>query len=137
MISYSQVFLGDMAKVALVYPICFPTRKRPSLLLKVDISRAFDSVSWPFLLEVIHKIGFPNKWLDCTSTLLSTASTRVMLNCSPGQRIYHASGLRQGDPLSLMHFLLIMEVLNAMIRKADDWNIYQQLGVRAIPMWMI
>jgi hypothetical protein len=28
-------------------------RKKSSLLLKVDISRAFDSVAWPFLLEVM------------------------------------------------------------------------------------
>jgi hypothetical protein len=32
-----------------------------------------------------------------------------------------------------MLFLLVMEVLNAMIRKADEWNLLEKLGVRAIP----
>jgi hypothetical protein len=35
--------------------------------------------------------------------------------------------------LSLMLFMLVMEVLNAMIRKANSWLLYQQLWVNAIP----
>jgi hypothetical protein len=28
-------------------------RKRPSLLLKIDIARAFDFVAWSFLIEIL------------------------------------------------------------------------------------
>jgi hypothetical protein len=31
-----------------------------------------------------------------------------------------------------MLFVMLMEVLNAMIRKADSWSLYQQLGVNMI-----
>lgn len=40
------------------------SRKFPSLLLKVDIAKAFDSVGWPFLIEVLEHIGFPRRWRD-------------------------------------------------------------------------
>jgi hypothetical protein len=33
-------------------------RHRLSLLLKVDISRIFDSVSWPFLIDIMAHVGF-------------------------------------------------------------------------------
>jgi hypothetical protein len=60
-------------------------------------------------------MGFPRPWIDWISALLSSAHTRILLNGVPGERIYHARGLRQGDPLSPMLFLLVMEVLNGLI----------------------
>jgi hypothetical protein len=57
-------------------------------------------------------VRFPVAWWEWKSILLSSASTRVQLNGVHGERIYHARGLGQGDPLSLMLFVLVMEILN-------------------------
>jgi hypothetical protein len=107
-------------------------RQKPCLLLKIDIARAFDSVSWPFLMEILQHFGFPLAWRNWISVFLSTASSRVMVNGNPGRKICHGRGLRQGDPLSPMLFLLVMEALNALLRKADEWNLFHRLGVQAI-----
>jgi hypothetical protein len=50
-----------------------------------------------------------------------------------GDRISHTKGLSQGDPLSPMLFLFIMEVLHALIQKADTWSLLNPIGVCAIP----
>jgi hypothetical protein len=34
------------------------------ILLKIDIAKVFDSVAWPFLLEVLERMGFPERWHD-------------------------------------------------------------------------
>ena len=52
--------------------------------------------------------------------MLSSASTKVILNGSPGRRICHARGLRQGDPLSPLLFVIVMEGLNALLKLADN-----------------
>jgi hypothetical protein len=59
-------------------------------------------------------------------------STRVLLNDSPRQRICHARGLHQGDPLSLLLFILAMEVLSAIFHKGDSCALLQAMGVRQI-----
>jgi hypothetical protein len=102
------------------------------LLLNVDIARAFDSISWHFNLEVMHFMGFSTLWCDWVSTILSTASTKVLLNGTLGERICHTCGLHQGDPLSPILFLLVMEVLSTLIRKSEVWMLQPPLEVCSI-----
>jgi hypothetical protein len=68
--------------------------KIASLFLKLDISKAFDSVSWAFLIEVLSHLGFGPIWRNLISILLFTSSTQVLLNGSPGICIAHQRGLR-------------------------------------------
>lgn len=93
-------------------------KKCPTLLLKVDLAKAFDSVAWPFLLEVLQHVGFLARWREWLSTMLRTASTKVTVNGRPGRRIRHMRGLRQGDMLSPLLFVIVMEILNELIAEA-------------------
>ena len=58
--------------------------KEPQVMLKFDIARAFDSVSWGFLFQILRKMGFGPRFYELVAILLYTASTRVMLNGEPG-----------------------------------------------------
>jgi len=89
-------------------------RSIPTVLLKIDIAKAFDSVPWPFLLKALQHIGFSRRWINWICILLSTASTKVLVNGVIGRRIAHARGLCQRDPISPMLFVIIMEVLNSL-----------------------
>lgn len=50
-------------------------KKKPALFIKLDISKAFDSIGWSFLLEVLENLGFSTKWRDWITALLGTASS--------------------------------------------------------------
>lgn len=72
--------------------------KRASVLLKLDITKAFDSVQWPFLFDVLLHRGFGSRLLDWMGDLLGTATTKILINGVPGDPIQHLGGLKQGDP---------------------------------------
>jgi hypothetical protein len=98
-----------------------------SLFLKLDISKAFDSVSWAFLFEVLSYLGFGPVWRNMISNILVSSSTQVLLNGSPGIPIRHQRGLRQGDPLSPMLFVLVMDVLNSLFNLAERRGLLHSL----------
>jgi mannosylglycoprotein endo-beta-mannosidase len=100
--------------------------------MKLDITKAFDSVSWPFLLEVLKDLGFGPIWCNIISELLASSSTQILLNGSPGNKISHCRGLRHGDPLSPMLFILVMDILCAMVKKASEEELLQPLATRAL-----
>lgn len=79
-----------------------------TMLLKVDLAKAFDSVAWPFLVEMLERISFPQRWRDWILVILSMESIKVIIIGRPGRRICHARGLRQGDPLSPLLFVIVM-----------------------------
>lgn len=105
------------------------SKKEAHVMLKLDISKAFDSVDWSFLLEVLCHLGFGRRWCNLLCLLLSTSSTRVLVNGEPGKDIALCRGLRQGDPLSPLLFILVMDVLNSVVVHADHGNLLEPLAV--------
>lgn len=94
--------------------------KTPALLIKLDISKAFDSVSWEYLLELLQHRGFPSRWRDWLALIFASSSSSVVLNRVPGPTITHQRGLRQGDPLSPYLFILAIDTLQSLFKVATD-----------------
>lgn len=71
---------------------------KPALFLKLDIVKAFDSVRWDYLLEVMEHMGFGPRWREWVTVLLSTTSSSVLVNGSRTQFFRHKIGLCKGIP---------------------------------------
>ena len=97
------------------------------LLFKLDIKKAFDSVRWDYLLDLLQHLGFPVRFRGWVSALLSSASSRVLLNGTIGDPIRHGKGLRQGDPMSPLLFLLAIDPLHHILDKVTRQGKLQPL----------
>ncbi|RVW71963.1 LINE-1 reverse transcriptase-like [Vitis vinifera] len=97
-------------------------RKEKGLVCKLDIEKAYDSISWSFLMKVLKKMGFGSRWMDWMWWCFSRAKFSVLINGAPAGFFSSSKGLRQGDPISPYLFILGMEVLSALIRRAVQGN---------------
>ncbi|XP_026378818.1 uncharacterized protein LOC113273289 [Papaver somniferum] len=73
-------------------------RRGGNVGIKLDISQAYDTVSWEFLIKVIRKYGFSSAWCEWLITLFRSARISVMVNGGPCGFFQVERGLRQGDP---------------------------------------
>ena len=88
------------------------------VLCKLDIEKTYDHISWSFLLAVLKKMGFGERWIKWIDWCISTVKFSVLINGSPSDFFQSSRGLRQGDPLSLYLFVIAMEVFSSMLRRA-------------------
>ncbi|XP_026459478.1 uncharacterized protein LOC113360153 [Papaver somniferum] len=89
----------------------------PRCALKIDLHKAYDSVSWEAIVAVMKKFGFPNQFIDWIYVCISTAKFSVMINGSPYEFFGAARGLRQGCPLSPYLFVMVMEFFSGLLQK--------------------
>ena len=95
-------------------------RKERGILCKLDIEKAYDQINWSFILKVLKKMGFGDKWVGWIEWCISIATFSVLVNGCPTGFFWSSRGLRQGDPLLPYLFVLGMEALSLMVDKAAE-----------------
>jgi reverse transcriptase-like protein len=89
-----------------------------SCMLKLDIQKAFDNVEWSFLFSLLQGLKFPKAFITWIRRCVETASFSLSLNGGYSESFRGRRGVKQGDPLSPLLFVISMEYLSRLVSLA-------------------
>ncbi|GJS00325.1 RNA-directed DNA polymerase, eukaryota [Tanacetum coccineum] len=107
-------------------------KKKHALIFKVDFEKAFDSVRWDFVDDVLNKFGFGERWRTWIQSCLRSSRGSILVNGSPTEEFQFFRGLKQGDPLSPFLFILIMESLHISFQRVVDAGLFTGIKINSM-----
>jgi len=97
-------------------------------ILKVDFEKAYHSVRWEYMYDMLDRMGFHNTWIKWIKGCMESATMSVLVNWSPTEEFRPTRGLRLGDSLAPFLFTVVAEGLAGLVRQAIKINLL--LGVK-------
>ena len=80
------------------------------LMMMVDFEKAYDSLEWDFMINVLKHFNFGTDLIKWIKTFYTNIESCISNNNVTSQYFKISRGLRQGDPLSSYIFILCVEI---------------------------
>ena len=90
----------------------------PSSILQLDQEKAFDRVEWEWLFKTLESFNFGNRFINYLKTLYKNSKSSILTNGYQSRYFNITRGIRQGDSLSALLFIIQFEPLMRKIRFA-------------------
>nr|GEY93057.1 RNA-directed DNA polymerase, eukaryota [Tanacetum cinerariifolium] len=107
----------------------FQHKKQQAMVFKVDFAKAYDSIRWDYLDDVLRSFCFGSKWCSWISGSLISGMASILFNGSPTSEFQFHCGVKQGDPLAPYLFILIKESLHLSFSRAVDAGIFTGIKI--------
>jgi len=88
--------------------------------LKIDLRKAYDTVNWSFILNLLHAIHHQWQFVQCIKVCITSPKNFIFLNGVLEGNFKGGHGLRQAGPLSPYLFVMAMEVFSWLMANMID-----------------
>ncbi|CAL1381633.1 unnamed protein product [Linum trigynum] len=110
-----------------VHSLSLKTGAKGSMILKIDLAKAYDRINWKFLESTLMAAGIPDDFVKLVMACVTTARFQVLWNGGCTESFQPTRGLRQGCPLSPYLFTLCIERLNHCIKESIDRKAWKSI----------
>ena len=90
------------------------------MIISIDAEKALDKIQHPFMIKTLQKVGIQGTYLNIIKAIYDKPTANIILNGEKLKPIKLRSGARQGCPLSLLLFNILLEVLTKAIREEKE-----------------
>lgn len=105
----------------------------PCVILKVDFEKVYDSFIWSFLNYMLIKFGFSEEWQSWMKVCVFAGNLAVLVNVCLIWETNIQMGLKQGDPLALILFLLVVgDGLSSLVRRDEELGLYSRFRLEIL-----
>ena len=94
-------------------------QKKETILIYLDVTKAYDKAWLDAIMYVLHKQGVNNKLWLLVKKLNSNLKTTVLTKHGPTRQITIKDSIRQGGVLSVVLYALMMDEINKDLMEAD------------------
>lgn len=90
--------------------------------IKVDLRKAYDSLNWEFVKELLIALKFPHQFVHWVMLCITSPCFSLSFNGGLCGFFKGKQGLRQGDLMSTLIFVIAMEYLSRLLKKMSLKN---------------
>lgn len=103
--------------------------KLHNVVVKLDMAKAYDRVSWKYLVCVLRKPGFSERIIDMVVRIISNNWYTILMNEQSFCFFQSSRELKQGDPLSPTLFIIVAKVLSRALNNLFEDPTYKGYGM--------
>ena len=109
-------FIGENIRTTVDIMTYCKMKKVPLLITQIDFEKAFNSLSWDFMLKCLKKFNFGDYFILWIEILYNGIESCVINNGKASNFFKLERGVRQGCCLSALLFIIVAEILATSIR---------------------
>jgi exonuclease III len=91
--------------------------------LFLDFEKAFDRVNWDYMFQVLERMGCGSEFVQWVRLLYTEPQAHLVINQNIQPALHPTRGVKQGDPLSALLFILTIEPLGNLLRSHEEFGV--------------